>query len=117
MKTFHRRTFVRGLAGTTLALPLLEMATTKARAADPGMADDGYPLRFIVFFNPNGCWPATWFPTGGENDFVLASSMAAMEPYRDKLIITDGIQMPSVNAREVPGRYGARIPVPDLSPD
>jgi hypothetical protein len=95
---FHRRTFVRGLAGTTLALPLLEMAGSQARAADPGVADDGFPLRFLVFFNPNGCWPATWFPTGGESDFVLGSSMAAMEPYRDKLLVLDGIQMPSVNA-------------------
>ncbi|HET6586092.1 MAG TPA: DUF1552 domain-containing protein, partial [Nannocystaceae bacterium] len=97
-KRFHRRTFLHGAAGSLLALPLLEMASTKVRAAEPGVAEDGFPLRFIVFFNPNGCWPATWFPTGGETDFVLAQSMVAMEPFRDKLIILDGVNMPAVDA-------------------
>jgi hypothetical protein len=98
-KRLHRRTFLHGVAGATLAVPLLEMATTKVRAAEPGMAEDGYPLRFIVFFNPNGCWPATWFPTGGETDFVLGSSMSvALEPWREKLIILDGVNMPSCDA-------------------
>lgn len=97
-KRFRRRTFLHGAGGSVLALPLLEMASTKVRAAEPGVAEDGFPLRFLVFFNPNGCWPATWFPTGGESDFVLAQSMVSMEPFRDKLIILDGVNMPSVDA-------------------
>jgi hypothetical protein len=35
--------------------------------------------------------PSTWFPTGGEKDFKLASSMASLEPLREHLIIPDGI--------------------------
>lgn len=94
----QRRTLLRGLAGSLFALPLLELAATDVHAATPGMAPDGYPLRFVVFFNPNGCWPATWFPTGTETEFTLASSMAALEPFKDKLLLLDGVDMPSVDA-------------------
>ncbi len=81
-----------------LALPLLDMAVRDVQAAMPGVAADGFPLRFIVFFNPNGCWPATWFPTGTETDFTLAQSMVPLEPFKDRLIILDGVDMPAVDA-------------------
>lgn len=93
----NRRTLLRGAAGTLLGLPLLDLGASRVHAAMPGYAEDGYPLRFIVFFNPNGCWPATWFPTGTETDFVLAQSMAPLEPHKDKLIILDGVDMPVVD--------------------
>ena len=94
----HRRQMLRGALGSMLALPLLDLAVRDVKAALPGVAPDGYPLRFVVFFNPNGCWPATWFPTGTETDFALAQSMASLEPFKDKLVILDGVDMPAVDA-------------------
>lgn len=94
----HRRQMLRGALGSMLALPLLDLAVRDVKAALPGVAPDGYPLRFVVFFNPNGCWPATWFPAGTETDFALAQSMASLEPFKDKLVILDGVDMPAVDA-------------------
>ncbi|MBX7083909.1 MAG: DUF1552 domain-containing protein [Nannocystaceae bacterium] len=93
-----RRSLLRGAAGSLLALPLLELGSRRVAQAAPGTAADGYPLRMLVFFNPNGCWPATWFPSGSENAFTLGSSMAALEPYKDKLLVLDGVDMPVVDA-------------------
>jgi len=89
---------LRGALGSMLALPLLDLAARDVKAALPGVAPDGYPLRFVVFFNPNGCWPATWFPTGTETEFALAQSMTSLEPFKDKLLILDGVDMPAVDA-------------------
>jgi len=89
---------LRGALGSMLALPLLDLAVRDVKAALPGVAPDGYPLRFVVFFNPNGCWPATWFPTGTETEFALAQSMTSLEPFKDKLLILDGVDMPAVDA-------------------
>lgn len=94
----HRRQMLRGALGSMLALPLLDLAVRDVKAALPGVAPDGYPLRFVVFFNPNGCWPATWFPTGTETEFALAQSMTSLEPFKDKLLILDGVDMPAVDA-------------------
>jgi hypothetical protein len=94
----HRRQVLRGALGSMLALPLLDLAARDVKAALPGVAPDGYPLRFVVFFNPNGCWPATWFPTGSETEFALAQSMLALEPYKDKLLLLDGVDMPAADA-------------------
>ena len=41
------------------------------------IADDGFPLRFVVFFHPNGVHPPTWWPQGtpSETQWELASSL------------------------------------------
>lgn len=94
-----RRSFLRGAGGAALALPLLQMHQGRSHAA-PGVADDGYPLRFVVFFHPNGVWPATWWPPGTptENAFELASSMQPLQPFKDQLLILDGVDMPAADA-------------------
>ena len=99
-RRIYRRSMLRGAAGLTFALPLLQMHSRPA-GAEPGYADDGFPLRLIVFFNPNGVWPPTWWPTpgpGGPSDFTLASSMAPLQAYRDSLVIVDGLNMPAADA-------------------
>ncbi len=99
-RRIHRRSFLLGTGGAALALPLLQMNTRVASGAEPGYAEDGFPLRFIVFFHPNGVWPPTWWPTPGASptEFTLASSMIPLEPYRDRIVIIDGLNMPSADA-------------------
>lgn len=99
-RRLHRRSFLAAAGGAALALPLLQMHARVASGAEPGYAEDGFPLRFIVFFHPNGVWPPTWWPTPGlsTTDFTLASSMAALESYKNQLVIIDGLNMPSADA-------------------
>ena len=99
MQRLHRRALLRGAGGAALALPLLHMFEGKGRA-EPGVAEDGFPLRFVVFFHPNGVWPATWWPPGTptENSWELASSLQPLAPWKDKLLVLDGIDMPAADA-------------------
>lgn len=94
-----RRSFLRGAGGAALALPLLQMDARRGHA-EPGVADDGFPLRFVVFFHPNGVYPASWWPPGTptENAWELASSLQPLQPFKDRLIILDGIDMPAADA-------------------
>ena len=68
-----------------VALPFLD-AMWPARA----QAQAARPRRFFVMTGVNGVTTNTWFPTGGEKDFTLGASMAALEPFKANLIIPDG---------------------------
>jgi hypothetical protein len=83
-----------------LSLPLLQLGHQRLVHAAPGVAEDGFPLRFIVFFHPNGVWPPTWWPGGTptENQFELASSLTPLQPWKDQLLILDGVDMPAADA-------------------
>jgi hypothetical protein len=95
----HRRAFLRGTAGAAVALPLLQMYEGRGHA-EAGVAEDGFPLRFVVFFHPNGVWPPSWWPGGTptENQWELASSLQPLAPYKDQLLILDGVDMPAADA-------------------
>lgn len=95
----HRRGFLRGAGGAALALPLLQMFEGKGRA-EAGVAEDGFPLRFVVFFHPNGVWPPSWWPGGEptENQWELASSLQPLQAHKEQLLILDGIDMPAADA-------------------
>jgi hypothetical protein len=90
-----RRHFLRG-AGALLTLPFLDSlvpggtlrAAEKLGALGPG----GAPLRTAFIYIPNGVNNAHWWPSaGGERDFVLGDSLAALEPHRDHLQIVSGL--------------------------
>lgn len=88
MKSISRRMVLRGAAGVGIALPFLDaMAPRKARAQEATGA-----RRLFLMLNQNGVVPGTWFPTGGERDFQLAPSMAALDPLREHLIILNGVR-------------------------
>lgn len=86
---FTRRQVLRGLAGASVALPLLTTAAS-SRAQDAR-----YPTRFIVFFHPNGVEAGAWFPTAGGSpaEFTLNRCHAPLVPWRDQLVVTRGIDM------------------------
>jgi hypothetical protein len=88
-----------------LALPFLEAAGSRA-AAQP--AATGYAKNFIMITMPNGIDPATFWPTGGERDFVLSPVLQALERHRDKLLIV-GPQFPDASSRVPVGGSGLVI--------
>jgi hypothetical protein len=57
----------------------------------PGYTASGAPKRFIVWFTPNGTIPSAWTPTGGETDFQFSRILKPLEPFRNKLLIIDGV--------------------------
>lgn len=87
MKTLSRRTLLRGAGGVGIALPFLDaMWTGSAKAAD------NVPRRLFLMTGVNGVVPGTWFPTGTEKAFTLATSMQPLEALKDNLIIADHVR-------------------------
>jgi hypothetical protein len=73
--------------GSLAALPLLDaMLPSRARADVPV-----YPRRFVVFFSSCGTIAPNWTPTGGERDFQLSPILAPLEPFRDDIVVIQGV--------------------------
>jgi len=88
----NRRAVLKGLAGVTVALPLLE-AMGEESAAQP-------IRRFCALYTANGMslpnprhgmsdW--SWFPTETGRDFKFGQSTAPLEPFRQQLSFLGGL--------------------------
>ncbi|MEM8667222.1 MAG: DUF1552 domain-containing protein [Planctomycetota bacterium] len=103
-----RRTFLRG-TGLALALPWFESF------ADETPDSDSTPRRFMSVYHPDGvglplksdpAWKDwSWFPRGGESDFVLTKVLDVLEPLRSDISIYSGLSHPAV--RQVHGHSNA----------
>ncbi len=99
-----RRTFLRGLGGTSIALPFLSAGLpglARAEQDDEHRSNGQYPKRLIVFFHPNGVIPRFWWPNSTGDDpgeFELQGSLAPLEPFKDRLLFLKGINMESAGA-------------------
>jgi hypothetical protein len=92
-KKLDRRTVLKGLAGVTLALPVLEaMGKEVARQA---------PRRFCAMYTANGMslpnpkhgvndW--SWFPTTEGKDFEFGKSTEPLRPFREQVSFLGGLQ-------------------------
>jgi hypothetical protein len=104
----NRRTFLRG-SGVALALPWFETF------AESGAKRQAAPKRFLSVYHPDGvglplqsdpAWADwSWFPRGGEKDFVLTKVLDVLEPLRKEITIYSGLSHPS--ARQVHGHSNA----------
>src|SRR5258705_4014469 len=91
-----RRSALRGAGGITIALPFLDaMLLPRQSHAAPTT-----PLRFVVFYTPGGTLLDKWRPTGTETSYVLGDMMASLNPYKDRLMFLDGLDL-SVTAKGV----------------
>lgn len=79
-----RRSFLRGAAGSALALPFL-------RSAGRAEAQVSVPKRLIVWFTPCG-FDAGSYPTSMS---LAGTSLAPLAPYASDLIVTRGLSMRS----------------------
>ncbi|WP_437562563.1 DUF1552 domain-containing protein [Sorangium sp. So ce542] len=87
-RRLDRRAFLRGAGGLALALPFLDAMGGSASAVD-------FPKRFVVFFTGLGTVKSAWEPTGTGESFELGEILAPLSPYREKLLVIDGINMDS----------------------
>lgn len=83
-----RRSLLRGAAGISVALPFLE-----AMRPGVGRAQSNSPLRFGVFFMPDGIAKNTWEPKGDGVGYELGSGLQALAPHKDDLVFLRGIGM------------------------
>ena len=86
-KAISRRAVLQGLSAT-VALPLLDaMVPAFATAA----TTPGPVRRFGVVYHPNGVIYDQWLPAGVGTDFKLSPTLAALQPFRDQLIVVTGL--------------------------
>ena len=81
MRPFNRRHLLKGAAGIGLALPWLESMAQTATA----------PRRVVFVFTANGDQIARRFTTKTETGFVFDEFLAPLEPYRQNLLVMEGI--------------------------
>jgi hypothetical protein len=98
--TLSRRKLLRGAGGVCLALPFLEIMANARERGGLG-ARSGAPKRFIVFYTPNGTVLKNWRPTGSPNDFKLSPILQPLAPYKQDIIILDGVD--ALSAYKGPG--------------
>lgn len=81
-----RRRFLTALGASTAALPLLPLFDSHAEAS-------GFPRRIVLMVHPDGLWLPAWRPSGGEHDFVLSDMLSSLAPYRQDLLVLDGVDL------------------------
>ncbi len=106
--SLSRRSFLRG-TGLALALPWLETFASSTPSKE------GTPKRFLSVYHPDGvglplksdpAWEEwSWFPRGGEKDFVLTKVLDVLEPLRSDITVYSGLSHPA--ARRVHGHSNA----------
>ena len=105
-KHIPRRTFLRG-AGITLGLPLLD---SMVPAQTPLKDTAASPVRrFVGIWHPHGAAPGYWSPLQQGSDFELSFITKPLEPFRNRLTLITGLDMPEAMANEEePGGDHAR---------
>jgi Protein of unknown function (DUF1552) len=91
---FSRRAFLGTLGASGVLVPFLPMLDRELEAA-PG----DFPLRLILLFSANGTLHENWVPSGSESDFTLGTILAPLEPYKDRMVVLDGLEV----SRDGPG--------------
>ena len=85
-KTLSRRSVLRGLGATAIALPFLDAMT-------PAFAQQSeFPFRFGAVYVPNGIYPEYWHPETVGKDFEFNRIMQPMEPFRDHVVTVSGMR-------------------------
>lgn len=93
MNNFNRRSFLRGAAGTLIALPWLEsMAASSTNKA---------PLRFGTLFFPNGVFEGGWDIKGNAKNFQLAQCLSSLEKHKSNIQLFRNLDNPKKKGNHV----------------
>jgi Protein of unknown function (DUF1552) len=94
MNTMDRRTFMRVFAGATFAATATRFFVSNA---DTGV----FPTRFLFVYSSAGRdTPSLCTGTGA--GFTLGAGYAALEPWRKKILVLDGLRIPTHASEEHP---------------
>ncbi|MBL8785440.1 MAG: DUF1552 domain-containing protein [Deltaproteobacteria bacterium] len=98
---WSRRAFLRGAGGVAVGLPFMASLGvgpfSKSARAEEGV----FPKRLVIMFSPNGTVKDNWRPFGGETNFTLSPILEPLAPFREKLLVMEGISM--LTAKYGPG--------------
>ena len=100
MKPLHRRTVLRGIAGTAITVPWLE-AMQERRATAAAM-----PKRFAVHFHGAGTHRPKWRPSGTEKDFALSHILEPLAPHKQDIVVVDGLVLAGGVDGKLSGGHG-----------
>lgn len=92
----NRRTLLKGLAGVTLSLPLLEAMGKEAAQNTPRRFCAMYTANGMSLPNPNHKideW--SWFPKAEGKDFEFGKSTEPLKPFRQQLSFLGGLYHPN----------------------
>lgn len=84
---FGRRRMLASLGAGALAAPFVPLLQSAAGGPETP------PKRLVMFFSPHGTIRDEWLPTGGETDFVLPTILQPLEPFRDRTLVIDGLEI------------------------
>ncbi|MDA1014673.1 MAG: DUF1552 domain-containing protein [Planctomycetota bacterium] len=87
-----RRSVLKGIAGTTLSLPLLEAMGQDISQKNPKRFCALYTANGMSLPNPkHGIQDWSWFPKNTGKDFVYSKSTAPLSPFRKQLSFMGGL--------------------------
>jgi len=84
-----RRTFLRGLMGTSIALPLLDAMVPALSAATKTAAAPKMRMGFV--YVPHGAVMDKWTPATEGANFEFTPILKPLEPFRDRLVVVSGL--------------------------
>jgi hypothetical protein len=90
-KALPRRTFLRGMMGATIALPLLDAMIPAATALAKTPAKPVRRLGFV--FMPMGCDQTRWTPPGGEKLDQLSPILSSIEPVKEHVTVITNLEL------------------------
>ncbi len=94
--SLDRRAVLKGLAGVTLSLPLLEAMGTEVAEKIPRRFCAMYTANGMSLPNPkHGINEWSWFPTAEGKDFEFGKSTEPLRPFRDQLSFMGGLLHPN----------------------
>jgi len=82
---FSRRAILRTLGIGAAFLPLIDSEKAPAQTAS------GFPKRLVTVTWGNGLVPEDFYPPG--NEITIGETLASLEPWKDKLIIIEGLDL------------------------
>ena len=88
-KHLPRRTFLKGIAGASVALPLLDALIPALTAQTRTAAAPKLRLGFV--YVPHGAVLDKWTPIGDGTNFQLNQIMAPLEPFKQQMVIVSGL--------------------------
>ena len=86
MNHIDRRQFVRDIGVSTATLPFLVGLPSLGLAKTAPRRQ-----RLVVMFSPNGTIPKNFWPDATDSDFELKEIMKPLEPFRDRLLVLNGV--------------------------
>jgi hypothetical protein len=88
-KHLPRRTFLRGLMGTSIALPLLDSMVPALSAATKTAAVPKTRMGFV--YVPHGAVMDKWTPATEGVGFEFTPILKPLEPFRERLLVVTGL--------------------------